>query len=121
MMRRDRRGEMGVAVWAGLPGGPVAALAPYVSGASGGYSPAPMGVRETTALGGRKKGRIACLFVDCKGNEPLKKAIFDRLHQLFLIQTDPSRTSAEKASASAEEATLLAEYAAILEREGGCC
>ena len=121
MMRRDRRGEMGVAVWAGLPGGPVAALAPYVSGASGGHSPAPMGVRETTVLGGRKKGPIACLFVDCKGNALLKDDITRRMFAAAAMAADPSRTSAERAAARAEHDTLLAEYNAIVEREGGCC
>jgi len=112
---------MGAAVWAALPGPAGASNALWSTGASGGYSPTMMGVRETTPLGWRKKGPIACLFVDCRGNAARKGEIADRLGEIYIRAMDPSCPSAEREALLREQDSLVAELAAIMEREGGCC
>ena len=121
MMRRDRRGEMGVAVWAGLGPtvgrGPASGLGGATArlGSSAGFQARPAGFRLPD---GRP---LSCLFFNCDTAEARKASLEDEFEQATRTVNDPFASPQEVAEAIQTMNDSRTELLKIVDKQQRCC
>ena len=122
MMRRDRRGEMGVAVWAGLPGPAVPRSgslgrvgAPTLSvGAVAQYSRQP-------SAGSVNGEQVGCGGVRCRSLRRRQARLVEQLNEAWATMTDPMSTDEEILRAADEYEGALKAYIEGVSTYRRCC
>lgn len=115
MMRRDRRGEQGVDVWATLPTkGGAGAIAPP--------EPRDAGTPGAAALRpGLKPGALlSCLFVNCDSIKRQRAALVVRMHHAELIMANPASDD-DYLRAADDYGDAYQAYARLTRQAERCC
>lgn len=121
MMRRDRRGEMGVAVWAGLGPtvgrGPASGLGGATArlGSSAGFQARPAGFRLPD---GRP---LSCLFFNCDSAPERLEALRVAYNDALDIVNNPFSTAQSVAESRRTMEESMEEFRKLTDKMQRCC